>query len=97
VWFALDETKDAETMEQVLPKLEAVLRFTKELETRLSTVGVDGVAGALGLYQCLRSTLDGIATAEIEAMLATIERLERALGDMAANLREIRRLKELAG
>jgi hypothetical protein len=98
VWLALDRSlARGEALEEVLPQLEGVLRYTSELRERLTADGVDGITGAIGLYRCLKATLDAVPRAEIERMLAMITDLEHALGEMARSLAEIRRLKEAVG
>jgi len=95
VWFALTDREDADALEQVLPKLEAVLQLTKEIEGRLVVVGAGGIADVLALYQRLRTALEALPDDEIARMLRTIETLERTLAEMATHLGEIRRLKGL--
>ncbi len=98
MWLALDHgPAKGEGMESVLPRLEAVLRFTEELRGRFVATGVDGIAGALGLYRSLRSVLDAIPEAEVTRMLAEVEALTTMLGDLERSLEEVRRLKMLVG
>lgn len=96
MWFALEPgPADGEGAAGVLPQLEAVLRFTRELQERLATVGVDGVSGALGIARHLRAALDAIPQAEITHMLGEIDRLSRGLTELRRDLEELERLKQL--
>src|SRR5690242_3204172 len=98
MWLKLsDDEKDAEGVEQVLPGLEAIAQFTEDLRGRLTDDGVDGVEGTLRLYRRLRSTLDAIPAARLDAMRAEIATLERWLRQVTCCLDEIARLKQLLG
>ena len=48
-------------MQQMLEQAEAVLRFSGEVQRRMSEVGVEGIGGDMGLYAKLRSARRGIA------------------------------------
>jgi len=64
VWIALErDDGNGNRVEGVLPQLEAILRFTHELDQRLVAAGVDGLTGAVGLYLRLKTTIDGIPPA----------------------------------
>jgi hypothetical protein len=96
MWFALEPApQEGEGAATVLPQLEAVLRFTHELQERLATVGVDGISGALGLYRHLSSVLDAIPEAEIARMQEQISALARGLAELRRSLDEVQRLKRL--
>jgi hypothetical protein len=88
---------DAHGVEQALPSLEAIARFTEELRGRLTPDGVDGLDGALGLYRCLKRTLDGIPAARLDEMRAEVAALEEWLRRVARWLDEIDRLKQALG
>jgi hypothetical protein len=93
MWYALDGEK-SDGREQVLPRLRAFLEFTESLERRLSVEGVDGIAGALGLYRRLKSTLDAVPDGDIARMKAEVESVQRWLEDIARGLEELKRLKD---
>lgn len=94
--MALDgDPGDGGGVERVLPRMEAVLRFTQEVNARLAAIGVDGVGGALELYRRLRSALDGIPDSELDRMTADVQALSAALARLQAEIAEIRRLKTL--
>jgi hypothetical protein len=86
---------DGEGVEHVLPHMEAVLRFTQDLNARLAGIGIDGIGGALELYRRLKDVLDGIPDGDVERVLADVHALENSLARLAAGLEEIRRLKTL--
>jgi hypothetical protein len=93
MWYALDGSEKSDGQEQVLPKLQALLEFTESLEQRLAVDGVDGIAGALGLYRRLKSTLDDVPDAEIARVKSEIDSVQRWLQDIARGLEELKRLK----
>ena len=94
MWYALDGEKSSDGREQVLPQLQALLEFTENLERRLSVDGVDGIAGALGLYRRLKSTLDAVPDGDIARKKAEVESVLRWLEDVARGLEELKRLKD---
>jgi hypothetical protein len=93
MWYALDGEK-SDGREQVLPQLQALLEFTENLERRLSVDGVDGIAGALGLYRRLKSTLDAVPDGDIARKKAEVENVLLWLEDVARGLEELKRLKD---
>jgi len=93
MWFALDGEK-SDGREQILPQLQALLEFTDSLERRLAVDGVEGIAGALGLYRRLRTALDEVPDGDIARMKVEVESVQRWLEDVARGLEEIRRLKD---
>jgi hypothetical protein len=96
VWFALDhEPRPSEGVASVLPQLEAVLRFARELHGRLAEAGIDGVPGALEHYRRLRVVLDSVSDAEITRVLQEVAALSRAITHLGKDIEELRRLKHL--
>jgi hypothetical protein len=96
VWLALEqESTSIDGLGLVVPRLEAVLQFADELRARLAGVGVDGIAGALGLDRQLRAVFAGIGSADIERLIAEAAALGRAFEEMAQALESLRRLKAL--
>jgi hypothetical protein len=96
VWLTLAERLSEDgSVECVLPRIEAVLRFASELDEQLAAAGVGGIVGALELSRRVRELLASIDRAELEAARATVTRLEEVLGEVAGTLARVRRLKEL--
>jgi hypothetical protein len=98
VWIALDQgLKQPTDLARILPDLQALLSFTRDLEQRLDSAGVDGISGALGLHRLLVETLDAIPRADIERALAEVEILVGTLRRYAETLAELRALRERLG
>ncbi len=96
MWIGLSrEADDGAGVESALPRLEAVLAFTQEVNARLAAVGVDGIGGALEAYRRLREVLDGVSEAEVARMQQEVASLARAVTQLGESLEEIRRLKTL--
>jgi len=94
VWFALDgDDGSGNGLEGVLPQLEALLRFTHELDQRLVAVGVDGLTGAVGLYLRLKTTIDGIPAVDVARTQAAVHTLEHEVGALAQHLAALQRMK----
>jgi cell division protein FtsB len=95
VWFAVEQAlREADGVERLLPQLETVLGFAAELHDRLSTDGLDGVAGVLGVHRQLLAVFGGITAADLERMRAQAETLQRAFGQLATALEQLKRLKD---
>ena len=92
MWFALDGEK-SDGREDILPQLKAVLEFADGLEQRLSVDGIQGIAGALGLYRRLKELLDELPEADIVRQKAEVESVQRWLEDIARTLEDLQRLK----
>ncbi len=98
VWIALDQgLKQATDLARILPDLEAIATFTRDLQQRLGTIGVDGISGALGLHRVLAEALESIPRTEIDRALAEIEALIGALRRYADTLTEVKALREQLG
>jgi hypothetical protein len=92
MWFALDGEK-SDGREEILPQLKALLEFADGLEQRLSVDGIQGMAGALGLYRRLKMLLDALPEADIARRRAEVESVQRWLEDIARALEDLQRLK----
>jgi hypothetical protein len=84
MWFTLDRgPSNSDGVEQLLPRLQAIVEFIDGLQRQLAAEGVDGIGGALQLYRSLRAILDPIARPEVERMHAELIVLERRLSELA--------------
>ena len=95
MWLALDQgLRQATDLARILPDLEAILAFTRDLQQRLASESVDGISGALGLHRLLREALDAIPRADIDRALAEIDALVRTLARYADALAELKTLRD---
>jgi hypothetical protein len=84
-------------MEHLLPQLDALMAFTAELDGRLQSTGVAGIAGALALHARVKSALVGISAADLDTRIAAVEALQQELTNLTKTLEKVRRLKHLVG
>jgi hypothetical protein len=80
-------------MEQMLEQAEAVLRFSGELQRRMSEVGVEGVAGVMSLYAQLRSALEKVSHDELDWASAEVSRVVERLNEISDELGRLKALK----
>jgi hypothetical protein len=80
-------------MEQVLEQAEAVLRFSGELQRRMSEVGVEGVSGVMNLYAQLRGALEKVSHEELDWAGAEVTRVLESLNKINDELRRLKSLK----
>lgn len=80
-------------MEQMLEQAEAVLRFSGEVQRRMSEVGVEGITGVMGLYTQLRSALEKVSHDEIDWAAAEVNRVLESLNRIGDELRRLKSLK----
>lgn len=80
-------------MEQMLEQAEAVLRFSGELQRRMSEVGVEGIGGVMNLYAQLRSALEKVTHEEIDWAAAEVNRVLESLNAINEELRRLKSLK----
>jgi hypothetical protein len=98
VWLALaNGIRNTDSVEAVLPELEALAQFADELGRRLASERVDGLAGLIDLHRRLRTVLSGVPGADLAHCRGEIAAFERWLGDVARQLEELARLKRLPG
>jgi hypothetical protein len=84
---------DGHAVEQILPRLETIVRFADELRGRLGDGGSDGIDGVLGLYRRLRAVLEAVPAAEFDRILAEIDGLMRRLATVRDDLEHLRQLR----
>jgi hypothetical protein len=80
-------------MEQMLEQAEAVLRFSGELQRRMSEVGVEGVGGVMSLYAQLRSALEKVSHDELDWAAAEVSRVVERLNTISDELTRLKSLK----
>ena len=80
-------------MEQMLEQAEAVLRFSGELQRRMSEVGVEGIGGVMSLYSQLRSALEKVSHDELDWAAAEVGRVLESLTKISDELRRLKGLK----
>lgn len=81
-------------LEEILHQAEAILRFSEDVQRRMSEVGVDGISGVLTLYSQLRSAMDRVAQSEIEASAADVSRLVETMQHLRDELQRVKALKQ---
>ena len=74
-------------------EIAAIARFADDLRARLSSAGVDGLAGALATHARLDAVLDGLSANELAEMATTIAALVTGLTQIAERLEQLRRVK----
>ncbi len=80
-------------MEQMLEQAEAVLRFSGELQRRMSEVGVEGISGVMSLYAQLRSALEKVSHDELDWAAAEVNRVLESLTKISDEMRRLKGLK----
>ena len=80
-------------MEQMLEQAEAVLRFSGELQRRMSEVGVEGISGVMGLYAQLRSALEKVSHDELDWAGAEVTRVLESLNQINSEISRLKTLK----
>ena len=74
-------------------EIAAIARFADDLRARMSSAGVDGLAGALATHARLDAVLDGLSANELAEMATTIAALVTGLTQIAERLEQLRRVK----
>jgi len=80
-------------MEQMLEQAEAVLRFSGEVQRRMSEVGVEGIGGVMGLYAKLRSALERVSHDELDWAASEVTRVLDSLNLINDELKRLKALK----
>jgi len=74
-------------------EIAALARFTDELRARMSSAGVDGLAGALATHARLDAVLDTVSASELAEITTMVAALVAALTEIADRLERLRRVK----
>ncbi len=80
-------------LEEMLHQAEEILRFSADVQRRMSEVGVDGIGGVLSLYSQLRGAMDKVALSEIDASAADVARLVETMQTRRDELQRMKALK----
>ena len=80
-------------MEQMLEQAEAVLRFSGELQRRMSEVGVEGIGGVMNLYAQLRNALEKVSHDELDWAASEVNRVLESLTKISDEVRRLKGLK----
>jgi hypothetical protein len=80
-------------MEHMLEQAEAVLRFSGEVQRRMSEVGVEGIGGVMGLYAQLRSALEKVSHDELDWAASEVGRVLESLTKISDELARLKSLK----
>jgi hypothetical protein len=95
VWLWLGNPIDGtRNVYVLLPQVAALARFAADVDGRLTTLGMEGLTGALDLHKKLRAVLDPISTADLEAARTAVADLTRKLTETSDQIAALRRLKE---
>lgn len=95
MWLALAwSLRHGDGVEAVLPQLEAVLRFARDVQRRVGELGVDGISGVLGIHRRLAAVLEGVTLGQLEDLRADVRALEQAFTGFARALEDLKRLKD---
>ena len=80
-------------LEEMLRQAESILRFSEDVQRRMSEVGVDGIGGVLNLYNQLRDAMNRVQAAEIDASTNDIDRLVDSMQRTRDELQRVKSLK----
>ncbi len=76
---------------------ENVIRYYAEIDRRVTSAGMDGIAGLLTLSQHVEAALRMVAPQELEWMVRELRALLERLVRMDSKLQQLRALKVLLG
>jgi hypothetical protein len=79
--------------EEMRRQTEDVIRYYAELDRRVATTGMDGIAGLLMVSQHVETALAVLAPQELEWMVRELRTLLARLVRMDSQLQELRALK----
>lgn len=80
-------------LEHMRRQTEDVIRYYGEIDRRVAHVGLDGVAGLLGVAQQVQAALATVAPQEIEWVVAELRRLVEQLVRIDSEVQRLRDLK----
>ncbi len=80
-------------MDDVLRQAEALLRFSGEVENRMTESGLGGVNGVIERYLQLRQALDRLSQRELDWAKGEVDRLIATLTTVSEQLEQLRAIK----
>jgi hypothetical protein len=94
-WLILAEqtTTVADATDGLTQEMGAVAEFSRDLDGRLATAGVQSSGGALDLYRRVERLLDGVPLADLEQALGGVQALVERLGALDRTVAAVRELK----
>lgn len=84
-------------MNDVLRQAETLLRFSGEVENRLTESGLQGVDGVIERYHELRNAVDGLSQRELDWAKAEVDRLISTLNSVSVQLEKLQAIKRKLG
>jgi uncharacterized protein involved in exopolysaccharide biosynthesis len=95
--FWLEVGAERVSMGDIVAQVAALSQLAGDLDARLASGGVGGLAGAVAIYERLRDVLAGVSIADLERMARQVAALERELAEVNRRLAAVRELKTLLG
>ena len=80
-------------MDDVLRQAEALLRFSGEVESRMTESGLGGIDGVTERYVQVRQALDRLSQRELDWANTEVDRLIETLTGVADQLEQLRAIK----
>ena len=93
--FWLEVGAERVSMGDIVAQVEALSELAGDLDARLASAGVGGLAGAVAIYERLRDVLAGVSIADLERMARQVAELDRELREVDRRLAAVRELKML--
>ena len=93
--FWLEVGAERVSMGDIVAQVAALSQLAGDLDDRLASAGVGGLAGAVAIYERLRDVLAGVSIADLEHMARQVAELERELAEVNRRLAAVRELKTL--
>jgi threonine dehydratase len=93
--FWLEVGAERVSMGDIVAQVEALSQLAGDLDARLASAGVGGLAGAVAIYERLRDVLAGVSIVDLERMARQVADLERELKEVDRRLAAVRELKTL--
>jgi hypothetical protein len=97
-WGAAPQRDRKGEMDDLMHKVEQLLRFSSDLESRMSETGLGGVGGVIDHFVRLRQALERVRIDELEWARAELRMLVELLTGVAEHVEQLHEVKlALAG